>query len=125
MGREAGEHMERSWSEVGETQHVCRPPSLWPTPSALRSVAAVAARAVALRTGLCASTCGWFVSTHKVARRARADETRRGLQPHVCDARSCGTTLSVRRYDVYACPGFVEERGIWLRLMPDAGFVPT
>ena len=28
-------------------------------------------------------------------------------------------------YDVFACDAFVEDQGKWLRLMPDADFVPT
>ena len=28
-------------------------------------------------------------------------------------------------YDVFACDDFAEERGKWLRLMPDADFIPT
>ena len=28
-------------------------------------------------------------------------------------------------FDVFACDAFVEDQGKWLRLMPDAGFVPT
>ena len=28
-------------------------------------------------------------------------------------------------FDVFECNSFVEEPGKWLRLMPDAGFVPT
>ena len=28
-------------------------------------------------------------------------------------------------YDVFACDDFAEEQGKWLRLMPDAGFIPS
>ena len=28
-------------------------------------------------------------------------------------------------YDVFACDGFSEDAGKWVRLMPDVGFVPT
>ena len=28
-------------------------------------------------------------------------------------------------YDVFECDGFDEDKGKWLRLMPDAGFIPT
>ncbi len=28
-------------------------------------------------------------------------------------------------YDVFGCGSFTEDQGKWLRLMPDAGFVPT
>ena len=28
-------------------------------------------------------------------------------------------------YDVFECDAFKEEQGKWLRLMPDAGFIPT
>ena len=28
-------------------------------------------------------------------------------------------------YDVFECASFAEDAGKWLRLMPDAGFVPT
>ena len=28
-------------------------------------------------------------------------------------------------YDVFACDAFTEDRGRWLRLMPDADFIPT
>ena len=28
-------------------------------------------------------------------------------------------------YDVFACDAFVEDLGKWIRLMPEAGFVPT
>ena len=28
-------------------------------------------------------------------------------------------------YDVFACDAFTEDKGRWLRLMPDADFIPT
>ena len=28
-------------------------------------------------------------------------------------------------YDVFGCDAYAEEKGRWVRLMPDAGFVPT
>ena len=28
-------------------------------------------------------------------------------------------------YDVFECDAFVEDQGRWLRLMPDADYIPT
>jgi hypothetical protein len=28
-------------------------------------------------------------------------------------------------YDVFGCDSFVEDKGRWVRLMPDADFIPT
>ncbi|KAL3922320.1 MAG: hypothetical protein SGPRY_004601 [Prymnesium sp.] len=28
-------------------------------------------------------------------------------------------------YDVFACDAFTEDQGRWVRLMPDADFIPT
>ena len=35
-----------------------------------------------------------------------------------------GRELSVE-YDVFGCDAFVEDKGRWLRLMPDAEYIPT
>ena len=41
----------------------------------------------------------------------------------------CAVQVFIRNqgeeYDVFKCDSFVEDAGKWLRLMPDAGFVPT
>ena len=34
-------------------------------------------------------------------------------------------TLLTTEFDVFKCDGFDEEKGKWLRLMPDADFIPT
>ena len=36
-----------------------------------------------------------------------------------------GTQAATTEYDVFACDAFTEDRGRWLRLMPDAAFIPT
>jgi hypothetical protein len=43
------------------------------------------------------------------------------------DDASCeGEPLVVTtEYDVFECDAFNEDAGKWLRLMPDAGFIPT
>ena len=33
--------------------------------------------------------------------------------------------LLTTEYDVFACDAFVADQGRWLRLMPDAQYVPT
>ena len=34
-------------------------------------------------------------------------------------------TLQTTEYDVFACDAFQADEGKWLRLMPDADFIPT
>ena len=36
-----------------------------------------------------------------------------------------GRPLLTTEYDVFACDAFVPDQGRWLRLMPDAQYVPT
>ena len=49
----------------------------------------------------------------------------------VMDGADDGSTDGMRsqilttEYDVFACDAFEEEKGKWLRLMPDADFIPT
>jgi len=38
--------------------------------------------------------------------------------------RKDGNELTME-YDVFGCDAFVEDQGKWLRLMPDADFIPT
>ena len=61
------------------------------------------------------------------------------FQPHSASAAvaadaDTGTTEGAMRgdlsapsieYDVFACDAFDEELGRWIRLMPDADFIPT
>ena len=36
-----------------------------------------------------------------------------------------GGPLLTTEYDVFACDAFTPDKGRWLRLMPDAQYVPT
>lgn len=38
---------------------------------------------------------------------------------------SAGGKVLTTEYDVFACNAFVEDAGKWLRLMPDADYIPT
>jgi hypothetical protein len=40
-------------------------------------------------------------------------------------AKGVNAAVLTTEYDVFKCDSFVEDAGKWLRLMPDAGFVPT
>ena len=35
------------------------------------------------------------------------------------------TSILSTEYDVFACDAYDEEMGKWIRLMPDADFIPT
>jgi hypothetical protein len=36
-----------------------------------------------------------------------------------------GPTETTTEFDVFACDAFVADQGKWIRLMPDADFIPT
>ena len=36
-----------------------------------------------------------------------------------------GSSDMTVEYDVFACDAFTEDSGRWLRLMPEADFIPT
>jgi len=48
-----------------------------------------------------------------------------GALPPPLDDMYDGPTVTTTEFDVFACDAFSEDTGKWIRLMPDAGFVPT
>ncbi|KAL1506893.1 hypothetical protein AB1Y20_007758 [Prymnesium parvum] len=47
------------------------------------------------------------------------------IQVFIRDEAAAAEGALTVEYDVFACDAFVEDHGRWLRLMPDADFIPT
>lgn len=76
--------------------------------------------------------CLCFASAVQVFIRNEGDEvTEMSNQPdagaHVPQQVATGVRASVltTEYDVFGCASFDEDAGKWVRLMPEAGFIPT
>jgi len=54
----------------------------------------------------------------------RTEEEAAALEGEIAETGGARRMLTTE-YDVFACDAFQEDKGRWLRLMPNATFIPT